>query len=51
MAGGRQVSAGTFPPIITRVGKEVNKLEGEVDFEGGLGVGGELLLKRKAVSP
>jgi hypothetical protein len=29
---------------VTRVGKEVDTLEGEVNFEGGLGVGGEPLL-------
>ena len=35
---------GAIPLIVTRVGKEVDKLEGEADFEGGLRVGGEPLL-------
>ena len=51
MAGGGQASAGAIPPIVMRVGKEVDELEGEVDFEGGLGVGGEPLLGRRAGSP
>ena len=51
MAGGGQASAGAIPPIVTRVGKEVDELEGEADFEGGLGVGGEPLLGRRAGSP
>ena len=44
MAGDRQASAGAIPPIKTRVGKEVDALDGGEDFEGGLGVGGEPLL-------
>ena len=44
MAGGGQAAAGAIPPIVTRVGKEVDTLDGEDDFEGGLGVGGEPLL-------
>jgi hypothetical protein len=44
MAGGRQVSADAIPPIVTRVGKEVDALDGGKDFEGGLGVGEEPLL-------
>ena len=32
---------GAILPIVTRVGKEVDTLNGEDDFEGGLGVGGE----------
>ena len=44
MAGGGQVSAGAIPPIVTRVGKEVDALDGGEDFEGGLGVGREPLL-------
>jgi hypothetical protein len=44
MAGGGQASAGTIPPIVTRVGKEVDALDGGEDFEEGLGVGGEPLL-------
>jgi len=44
MAGGGQAAAGAIPPIVTRVGKEVDEREGEVDFDGGLGVGGEPLL-------
>jgi hypothetical protein len=51
MAGGGQASAGAIPPIVTRVGKEVDTLEGEGDFEGGLGVGGEPLLAWRAGSP
>ena len=51
MAGGGQASAGAIPPIVTRAGKEVDELEGEVDFEGGLEVGGEPLLRRRAGSP
>ncbi len=44
MAGGGRAAAGTILPIVMRVGKEVNELGGAVDFEGGLGVGGEPLL-------
>jgi hypothetical protein len=44
VAGGGQASAGAIPPIVTRVGKEVDTLEGDDDFEGGLGLGGEPLL-------
>ncbi len=44
MAGGGKASAGAIPPIIVRVGKEVDALNGGEDFEGGLGVGGEPLL-------
>jgi hypothetical protein len=44
MAGGRQASAGAIPPIVRRVGKEVNTLKGDDDFEGGLGAGREPLL-------
>ncbi len=44
MAGGGQASAGAIPPIVTRVGKEVNTLEGDDNFEGRLGAGGEPLL-------
>ncbi len=33
-----------LPPIVTRLGKEVDALDGGEDFEGGLGVGGEPLL-------
>ena len=51
MAGGGQAAAGAIPPIVMRVGKEVDELEGEVDFEGGLGVGREPLLGRRAGSP
>ena len=36
---------------MTRVEKEVNELGGAVNFEGGLGVGGEPLLGRRAGSP
>ena len=35
---------GRYPPIVTRVGKEFDTLEGDANFEGGLGVGGEPLL-------
>ena len=51
MAGGGQASAGAIPPIVTRVGKEVDALDGGEDFEGGLGVGGEPLLVWGAGSP
>ncbi len=44
MAGGGQASAGAIPPIVTRVGKEVDTLDGGKDFDGGLGVGREPLL-------
>jgi hypothetical protein len=44
MAGGGQASAGAIPPIVKRVGKEVDALDDGEDFEGGLGVGGEPLL-------
>ncbi len=44
IAGGGQASVGAIPPIVTRVGKEVDALEGDDDFEGGLGLGGEPLL-------
>ena len=44
MAGGGQASAGAIPHIMMRVGKEVDTLGGDDDFEGGLGAGGELLL-------
>ncbi len=44
VAGGGQASVGAIPPIVTRVGKEVDMLDGEDDFKGGLGVGGEPLL-------
>jgi len=44
MAGGGQASAGAIPSILTRVGKEVDALDGGKDFERGLGVGGEPLL-------
>ena len=44
VSGGRQASVGAIPPLVTRVGKEVDTLEGDDDFEGGLGVGGEPLL-------
>ena len=44
MAGGGQASAGTIPPIVTRVGKEVGTLDGVEDCDGGLGVDGEPLL-------
>ena len=40
----RAASSGAIPPIITRVGKEVDTLGGGDDFEGGLRVGGEPLL-------
>jgi len=44
-AGGGQASSGAIPPIVTRVGKEVDTLDGgHDDFKGGLGVGGEPLL-------
>ncbi len=51
MAGGGQASAGAIPPIVTRVGKEVDALDGGKDLEGGLGVGGEPLLVGGAGSP
>ncbi len=35
---------GAIPPIVMRVGKEVDTLDGGGGFEGGLGVGGEPLL-------
>ncbi len=44
MAGGGQASADAIPPIVMRVGKEVDALNGGEDFEGGLEVGGEPLL-------
>ena len=44
MAGDGQAAAGAIPPIVMRVGKEVDEREGEVEFDGGLGVGGEPLL-------
>jgi len=44
MAGGGQATAGTILPIVTRVGKEVDALDGGKDFDGGLGVGEEPLL-------
>ena len=44
MAGGRQASASAIPPIVTKVVKEVDALDGGEDFEGGLGVGREPLL-------
>jgi hypothetical protein len=44
MAGSGQVSASDNPPIVTRVEKEVDALDGDEDFEGGLEVGGEPLL-------
>ena len=44
MAGGGQASAGAIPPIVTRVEKEVDTLDGGDNFEGWLGVGREPLL-------
>ena len=44
MAGGGQALADAIPPIVTRVGKKVDALDGGEDFEGGLGVGKEPLL-------
>ena len=44
MAGGGQASAGTIPPIVTRVEKEVDALDCVEDFDGVLGIGGEPLL-------
>jgi len=42
---GGQASTGAIPPIVTRVGKEVDTfVGGRDDVEGGLGVGGEPLL-------
>ena len=44
-AGGGHASMGAIPPIVTRVGKEVNMLDGgHDDFEERLGVGGAPLL-------
>ena len=36
--------SGAIPPIVTRVGKEVDTLKGDEDFKGGLGAGREPLL-------
>jgi hypothetical protein len=45
MAGGGQAAAGAILPIVTRVGKDIDTLDGgRDDFEGGLGAGGEPLL-------
>ena len=43
-AGGGQASTGAKPPIVVRVGKEVDMIDGGDDFNGGLGVGREPLL-------